>query len=236
MLNKHERPLNKTERRCLVYMLETVPGLVTKLGTIRWFSLWTGILILCIFLFAIGLFRAGGPSGVWLAVLPVVVIFGILAFYSAYMVVSSYIHLSRFSKRFARDEAPRVRAALEDGRASVCSITSDRVVFIEAFEDEDSVYIFDLGDSTSFFIRGQDYSPENDEEPWPAHQFEIVRTVLNDQMVGIFSARGRIENMRKISMAEMPESFWSCDEPKTETILSGKPDEILSRLGYKAAH
>jgi len=99
MLNKHERPLNKTERRCLVYMLETVPGLVTKLGTIRWFSLWTGILFLCIFLFAIGLFRAGGPSGVWLAVLPVVVIFGILAFYSAYMVVSSYIHLSRFSTK-----------------------------------------------------------------------------------------------------------------------------------------
>jgi hypothetical protein len=35
-------------------------------------------------------------------------------------------------------------------------------------------------------------------------------------------------------MAEMPESFLFSEEPKTETILPGQPEDILKRLGHHA--
>jgi hypothetical protein len=235
VLQKLQRPLNKDERRCLSRPLDGVPRLVTLSGTLRWFALWAGILALCIFLFAKGLFREGGPSGFWMVVIPVVVIVGILSFYFAYMVLSGYFHWSRHARRFVREDAPKIRAALEDGKASVSSVTSDRAVVIEEFEDEGSAYIFDLGDGTSLYLRGQEYYPEDDDAPWPARQFEIVRAGLDGRLVGIFTGREPVPHVRTVPMAEMPKSFLFSDEPKTETILPGQPDEILERLGHHAA-
>ena len=157
MLQKLQRPLNENERRCLSRPLDTVPRIVTLSGTFRWFALWAGTLAICFFLFAKGLFRSGGPSGLWVVVIPIVVIVGILSFYFAYMVVSGYFRWSGYARRFARDSVPRIRAALEDGDASVCSVRSDRAVVIEEYEDDGSAYIYDLGHGTSLYLRGQEY-------------------------------------------------------------------------------
>lgn len=170
-----------------------------------------------------------------MAVIPIVSIVGILSFYFAYMVVSGHLHWSNYARRFAREDAPKIRAALEDGQASVCSVTSDRAIIIEEYEDEGSAYIYDLGDGTSFFLRGQEYFPEDDDAPWPARQFEIVRTGLDGRLVGIFTSREPMSQVRTVPMAEMPESFLFSDEPKTETILPGQPEEILRRLGHHTA-
>jgi hypothetical protein len=235
VLQKIERPLNENERRCLSSPLDTVPRLVTAFGTLRWTLLWVGILALCIFLFAKGLYRPDGPAGVWNAVIPTVFIVGIVSFYFAYMVVSGYFHWSRHARRFTREGAPKIRAALADGQASVCSVTSECAIVIEEFEDEGSAYLFDLGDGTSLYLRGQEYFPEDDDAPWPARQFEIVRTSLDGRLVGIFTGREAVPQVRTVSLAEMPESFLFSAEPKTETILPGQPDEILKRFGYHAA-
>ena len=211
-----------------------MPRIVTFSGTLRWFVLWAGILGVCILLFAKGLSRPGGPSGVWLVFIPVICIIGILSFYSAYMVISGYFRWSRYARRFTREVAPGIQAALNNGQASVGSVTSDCAIVIEEYEDEGSAYIYDLGDGTSLYLRGQEYYPEAKDVPWPARQFDIVRTSFDGRLVGIFTGNEPVAVIRTVPVAEMPEGFWSADEPKTETILPGRPDEILKRLGHRA--
>ena len=236
MLQKLQRPLSEKERHCLSRPLETVPSIVTTSGTLRWFSLWAGILALCVFLFAKGLSRPGGPSGVWMVTLPVVVVVGILSLYFAYMIISGHFHWSRYARRFRRKDAPKIQAALEDGLAAVWRVTSDRAIVIEEYEDEGSVYIYDLGDGTSLYLRGQEYFPEDHDAPWPARQFEIVRASLDGRLVGIFTGREPVPQVRTIPMAEMPKSFLFSDEPRTETIFPGQPDEILRKLGHHSTN
>jgi hypothetical protein len=169
-----------------------------------------------------------------MAVIPAAVIVGILCSYFAYMVLASYFRLSGYARRFEREEAPRIRAALEHGGASVCSVTSNRVLVIEESEDEGSAYIYDLGDGTSLYLRGQDYQPEDGRAPWPARRFEIVRTGTDNRLVGIFGSDEALKPFQVIPMAEMPESFWFADEPQTETVLEGRPEDIVRRLGHAA--
>src|SRR5262245_44751321 len=198
MLQKLQRPLTENERRRLSLPLDGVPRIVTLSGTLRWFALWAGILAACIFLFAKGLSRLEGPSILWMVIMPVVFIVGIFSFYFAYLVVSGHLHWSGYARRFARDDAPKIRAALEDGRATVCSVMSDRAVVIEEFEGEGSAYIYDLGDDTSLYLRGQEYYPEDEDAPWPARQFDIVRTRLHGRLVGIFAGREPLVQVRTV--------------------------------------
>jgi hypothetical protein len=133
---------------------------------------------------------------------------------------------------------PRIRAALEHGGASVCSVTSDGVIVIEESEDAGVAFIYDLGDGTSFYLRSDDYdyypdSPDVKDEPWPAHRFEIVRSSANGLLVGVYGASGRLEPLKTVPIEEMPESFLSAQEPKTETVLPGRPEGVLRRLGYE---
>lgn len=234
MLQKFQRPLTENERR----RLEHVPAGGNLSSTLGWFGLWTAVLAVCLFVFVKALSREGGPTGVWIALIPFVFIVGILAFYAAYMVVSGHLRLSGCRRQFVREWAPKIRAALEHGGASVCSVTSDRVIMIKEFEDEGSAYIYDLGDGTSFFLRGDDYFPEGPEgtnDQWPAKRFEIVRMAANDLLVGVYGASERLEPVQTVPMNEMPESFCFADEPRTETVLPGRPEEILKRLGHQPA-
>jgi hypothetical protein len=238
VLQKIQRPLTENERRGLKGVLEHVPTAGIASSTLRWLGLWTAIVALCVFLIVKGLAEEGGRRTVWTMMIPVAFIFGILACYACYMLAGSYFRLSGYRRQFVRDRLPKFREALEHGGASVCLVTSDRVIVIEEFEDEGSAFIYDLGDGTSFFLRGEDYVPENADGtagPWPARRFEIVRSAANDLLVGVFGASGRLEPIQTVPMKEMPESFWSGEEPRSETVLPGRPEEILKRLGHQPA-
>ncbi len=228
MLQKIQRPLNENERGSLTRLLDKEP-IVSLSDTLRWVTLWFGVLAICLFLFAKGLFRPDGPSGVWMGIIPIVVITGILSFYAAYMVIRSYFHWSRHERRFTRDTVPKLRAALADGQADVSLVTSDRVIVIE--DDEGfATYLFDLGDGTTLQLRGQDIYPANEDAAWPARQFEIVRTRLDGLELGIFAGKEPVPQVRTVPVEEMPYSFMIYEVPDTETILMGQPEDILKRF------
>jgi hypothetical protein len=145
-----------------------------------------------------------------MVVIPIVFVVGILSFYFACMVISGYVHWSRHARRFVCEDAPKIRAALEDGQAFVWRVTSHRAVVIEEYEDEGSAYIFDLGDGTSLYLRGQEYYPEHDDAPWPAQQFEIVRTALDGRLVGIFTGRETCGSRSEGSYGRNAKGFLVC--------------------------
>jgi hypothetical protein len=198
MLQKIQRPLTDNERRSLSIPLSIEP--VVKLSdTLPWFALWSGVLVICLCLLAKGLFRPDGPSGVWMGVIPIVVILGILSFYAACIVIRSYFHWPGHARRFARDTVPKLKAALADGHADVSLVISDSVIVIEECEGL-ATYLFDLGDGTSLQLRGQDILPENEDAAWPARQFEIVRTRLDGLLVGIFAETEPVPKVRTVPL------------------------------------
>jgi hypothetical protein len=228
-----ERPLSERERQALSRQLDSTL-LKTSIGSpVRWLTLATGILGICVFLFVRGLLRQDGPTGVWIIVVPVVVPVGILAFYVASSIVIGHFHWSRFAKQFAMNSGPAIREALDNGQAFVCRVRSDSVVVVQEDEDEGSAYIFDLGDGSSLYLRGQEYFPDLESSPWPAGQFEIVRTKVDRLLVGVFAGSEPVADIREVRMSEMPESFWFADVPESESILPGAPTEILARLCHQ---
>ena len=246
MLTKSQRPLNEDERQRLNYMQEHVLDPVPAVAGIasfnlRWIGISIGILALCVFLFIKGLHRGGDSSVIWARMAPLAFIFGVLALFSAFIAARSFFGLTFGRQQFARDLIQRIRVALENGKASVCSVKSNRVIVIEETKDAGVAFIYDLGDGTSFYLRSDDYDyyPESTtgtEKPWPAHRFDIVRSSANDLLVGVFGAREQLEPSQTVPITEMPHSFLSAEEPKTETILPGSPEEILKRLGHRPAH
>ena len=89
-------------------------------------------------------------------------------------------------------------------------------------------YVFDLGDGTSLWL-GTDYYPEEEDAPWPAGEFEIVRTVGGDHLLGIFGVRIPLDPIRSITLMDIPENAWG-NLPDGEIIVPGNPTEVLNRL------
>ena len=239
MLHEYDRPLHESEQESLREMLDQVPKLVSFSRTIRWVMLWFCILIVCIAV--IGLLiswldqspRAEVMQIASFIIIAMAGIIGIVALYACIALIESYRNWSKHTQRFLNESAPKIREALEAGTARVRRVISDRVIEIVPFDDEGDVYIFDLGDGTCLYLRGQEYYPDDYEnQPWPAREFEIVNAT-NGYWLGIFSARGTPPSVRSIEISEMPSEFPWSDEPTTESILQGSPDEILLRLGHK---
>lgn len=223
MLEKSRRALNRKERQILKELIGPSSPVVTLSGTLRWFALWFGILALCVIACIKAESLPGGPA----LVIPVASVVGLLAFYLAYLVASSHFEISQRIRRF-ESNTPRLKADLADGHVSVLTVTAAQVVMIEQSEDEGSAYIYDLGDGTCLFLRGNDYEEEHD-GPWPARRFEIVRSA-SGWFLGVSGVEEALEPARTIPMSEMPKNFWSSHEPASETVIAGSPEEVLTSL------
>jgi hypothetical protein len=242
MLQKVERPFNEAETAILRSTLEVKPRGLKLKDSLYPFALALGIFGLSVFAFvhgftAVGSLERGAVThSIWPVAMGISVVVGIVSFYVLCMVISSHVRIAGYARKFVRERHPQIRAALEDGRASVWCVDSESAILIDDLEDEDPVCIYDLGDGTSLYLRGDDYRPEDTNAPWPARHFEIVHTALDGRLLGIFSAREKLERVRVIHASEMPASFFALDEPTSESILPGHPEAVLAKLqGEKSA-
>jgi len=145
---------------------------------------------------------------------------------------------ARQSKRdYERTYAAQMREALENGRAAVCRIRAVGVIVVEQSKyDFGSIVIYDLGDGTSFLMWEQDlYDPEEgyftDQLP---QKFEIVRTAAHDLWLGLANFEGNLEPELSILDEDLPAAlFYRRDSPKSESVLPGRPHEVLARWGYE---
>ena len=238
MLEKYERPFNVAERASLAAGLDRGPP--SRRRMLRWLSIWlaivaVGILILsCIALLFDG--KPGWPALIGAVLAGVTFVACIIAGYCAYAVVAGYRRTVYYAANFAQKTAPQIRAALQDGRTSVCRVTSVGVIVIEEFEDEGSAFIYDLGDGTCLYLRGEGYYLDNvPGTSWPVRQFDLVRAAANDLWLGVFNRERRLEPELEVSMEEMPREYAWGDSPRSESVLPGRPSDVLSQLGYKSS-
>lgn len=239
VLEEVQRPLTEAERRQLEKSLEGGGRSIPFAQEMRDLAVWTGASLLLTALFAIGGFGIERPEMFWRIPGGVLLggssICGFLCLYILIQIISGIRRNAKEARRFAREDKPKIRAALEHGQAKVVRVTSDEVIVVEEQEyvDEGSAYIYGLGDGRSFYLRGQHCYPKDRPAPWPARRFEIANTAIKDIWLGIRNVEGSLEPKREIPMEETPEGFAWSDDPKSESVLAGSPEEVLSRLtGY----
>lgn len=175
----------------------------------------------------------GGPG--WMGiVLPVACITSILTFYAAYAVAGSYFDRRRGERQFAMSYASLLQVAIAGGDASVISVEARSVIVIDDENSGDTTWLFELESGNTFFLRGDDYYPVEEDMPWPAKRFQIVRAAANDHLIGLFTEGASLEPDRYVDASEMPEEYLWADEPKSECILAGNPAENLRRFGQAA--
>lgn len=225
MISENIRVLTDTERRCLQEWL-TSPSSVTVAGTAKWALIWF-VLLLFLGTLAAGLVAIGpnpvlgGIGGGILFSAAVVCLYGLIA------VITSFVHWRRVHRDFAEETAPAICKILEDGYVSSKEVTASEVFEIEEYEDEGPGYIFDVGGGMSLLLKGQKYEPEEDEMPWPASTFSLVRSVDGTLWVGLFSTGQTLSPSRRIKMEDCTDMFsWS----EHEEVLNRTPEEVLMGL------
>jgi hypothetical protein len=151
--------------------------------------------------------------------------------------IGNYRRARQHARGYAQTYAGQKREALENGRAAVSRISAVGVIVVEESKyDFGSIVIYDLGDSTSFLMWEQDlYDPEEgyftDSLP---QKFEIVRTAAHGLWLGLANLEGKLEPELRIRDEDLPEAlFYHRNSPKSESVVLGRPREVLARFGYE---
>ena len=222
MIKEAVRSLRDPERRCLQERLKAQCP-VTGRDTAKWAFIWAGGLVM------LGLSAAGliafRPNPVLGGIVGgILFVAGIICLYALIAVLSGFFHWRRVYRDVAKNTAPLIRRALEEDRCLSRDVTASEVYEIEEFEDEGPGYIFAIGDGKSLVLKGQKYAPEEDQMPWPARAFSLVRSPDKSLWIGLFSSGAEMPPARTIKMEECLDEFvWS----EREDVLDGQPEDVF---------
>ncbi|HEX8393948.1 MAG TPA: hypothetical protein VF665_16515 [Longimicrobium sp.] len=141
--------------------------------------------------------------------------------------VRAYVRDLRFRRAHppvlvpATPPPPGVR---EDGRVVVKRVTACAVVEIEEVEDEGRGWLYDLGDGRVLFLKGLDYSPLDDDTPWPNTEFEIVRGLVDREFVAMAYHGRALAPLRVIRRDEYDvQAMWD----EREEVIEGTLEEVI---------
>jgi hypothetical protein len=247
MLEKYERPMTAAERAGLVELL------VRGSASPGWFRM------ACWLVIGLGMvvveFRVFGGGLAWLlplaarlpnwgaplvGAIPPAVMFGgpIIWLVAAGAFFRGWQNI-KARKEFEQTSGPQTREALEDGRAVVCRIDAVSVIVVEQNRDElGSIVIYDLGDGRSFVMWSHAvyYSDDRNFTAELPQTFDVVRTRAHGLWLGLANCEGQLEAELKIWDEEMPgEPLDPGNLPKSESIVFGRPRDVLARWGYQEA-
>jgi hypothetical protein len=230
------------EREKLTTSLEgSVLPAPSRAELVRTLSIWSAVLVVGVLVFGLlgrwMAFSGNVPKG--LAVLGVIVatVSSIACMFvsliRALSAIGQYQAAAWCKTRFEQVHAPVIREALENGRAEVCRVSAVGVIVIEPCTDDfDSIVIYDLGDGTSLFIGEDLYAHGEPLLKLLPSRFDIVRTAAHGLWLGLGNCEGKLEPEVRL-----------CDEeclygrvlPESESVVPGRPREVLARLGYEKA-
>jgi hypothetical protein len=147
----------------------------------------------------------------------------LLGFYSAIRAIERYGPESGF----ARQVVAGCLEALEDGNVAIKRIVSTRVIEIEAPEDENPGYLFDLGEGRILVLTGSHANDVDADVAWPNSDFELERTVGGNLWLGIHCRGAELSPIRVIPASECGVEF-TMDE--REEVIRADLDEYADSL------
>ncbi len=226
MYSESIRDMNERERLRLLESLQ-FSSPISSWHTLKWAVVWASVLVV---LSLLGGLLLGVPESYAILAVPTAValiVTWIICLFALTTIVSGYFRWRRYARDFHRNTVPRIRAALERGRVSSKHVAADSVIVIEELEDEGAGYIFDVGEGKSLILKGQQYCAIGDDMPWPASEFEIVRSADSGVWIGIFSSGSPLEPSRTVKMEDCSEGFVWAD---MEELVQGTSEEVLETI------
>lgn len=113
---------------------------------------------------------------------------------------------------------------LQDGRVTVRRVRATAVVEIEAVEDEGTGYVFDVGGGRVLFIKGPDFYPWDEDEPWPNTEFEIIRAATDGRIMGMHCHGTALPPLRVVPRDDLdPQKAWD----EREEVLEMSVDDAV---------
>ncbi len=220
------RDLNEVERETLRERIETTASPVSGRDTIKWVFVSLGAIgLLTLLATGLILLRPNPILGGLLG--GVLVAAGIVGIYVVIVVISSYFRWARVTRHSQKDTLPLVKATLQEGKVLSQDVTATAVIEIVECEDEGSAYIFAIEDNRSLLLKGQRFVPAQENMPWPAAAFSIVRSRDGKLWIGVFSAGRELDPTQSLSMECCTEEFcWS----ESEDLVEGRPEDVLRRV------
>jgi hypothetical protein len=218
--------MTDSERQILQQRIARMGRAPESRGGVGRLLAWCLGLALCIVLAGALLLEAPGP--VMTGVLGgVICLAGVLLLYGAFVLARSQIDQRRLRKYVETQVLPNTQAALTCRRVFVKRIRASSVIVIRAFEDEGDGYIFDVGQGRVLFLKGQEYHPASAGMNWPNAEFEIVRSLDRDVLVGIFCYGTKLEPVSTIDgRLYREEVIWEDREELAEATTS----EFVARV------
>jgi hypothetical protein len=246
MLEKYERPMTEEERARLAEPPKSDADIPTLAHSLLEISPRLAFLLFVALCFgALGwLIGFGRDVASWRVVLggivAIVPIF--ICLLVALIRIGVVVFLHRASDLIVEAVQPvvasEVQKVVADGRASVCRISAVGAIVIEESKYNSGwIVIHDLGDGTSFWIWQEEF-PDPDAGSFIdrlPQKFEIVRTTVDRFWLGLANCEGKLEpELRLRGGRDLPAAFFERDDwPESESLLPGRPRDVLARLGYQ---
>ena len=210
MYREMTRKLNREELAVLNETVANTAPPITVRSTLKWFAIWaSGILISAAL--AVWLVESFPKIGPVLAGIPGAI--GVFCFLFLLLLLQGHFHWAANYRRFLRITRPSILEAIRLGTAKVKEVESKAVVVIEPSEDEGTGYVFDVGDGSLLFLKGQQYELVDKPAGWPNTRFSIVTTECGDIFVGIFCQGDKLEPVLEIDSKDCrPDVVWSTRE------------------------
>ena len=148
----------------------------------------------------------------------------ILGLYSVLQTVEKF----REASDHARRTIPVCREALEENQVAVKRVIAERVIVIEASEEEGPGYLFDIGDGQLLVLIGPNSDDVVDAAPWPNTEFEVVRTVRGDLWLGICCSGVELLPLKVVQSSDCDADFVSSTREELVTAsLEDYADSLL---------
>ncbi|MFC1834625.1 hypothetical protein ACFL2Q_07820 [Thermodesulfobacteriota bacterium] len=225
MYQEVTRDMSERERQLLRKWLDATPRVARTQAITRVLALLVGIALLT----AVEIYAAAHSTS---TILHCVIAVAFILQTSFCVIVVIDLIRDCFRRRsyvaFSRRTNPLIRKALDEGKVLSKKVTASSVICIDAFEDEGSAYVFEVEEGRSLLLKGQEYSYADEEDmPWPASEFEIVRSLDGEIWIRLFSTGKELEPLRCVGMENCTEEF-ACSWK--EEVINNTPSEILESL------
>ena len=225
MYSEYQRQLTEDEKMSLAQQANA-SSLVNVRATLFWLFVFTLVLAICVGAMAI-LISLSPTWGPILAACPGVIGFGCVL--CIVMFLQGHLDHARFHRQFKVETRPQLLKAIEADSAIVREFKATRCIKLVPFEDEGAGFIYDIGDGSLVFLKGQAY--EHDEEdqsnPWPNDHFSIVHTGCRKFLIDIELHGKCLEPIEEFDLGDcLDDIIWSV----REDVLAGDLFEFTRSL------
>jgi hypothetical protein len=169
MYREYERELTDAEREALMARIANPTRPESWRWTLKWGTIWFVAMLVCLAVMgAIMTFLDSRPA-IGGPLVGIVGVAGIIFLYCFIMVIGQHRASRGYVRHFLHEDVPAIRRTLDHGKVGVKHVVATSVMELTEYEDEGSVWLFDIGEGRALLCPEMWFFDED--ESWPNSDF-----------------------------------------------------------------